>query len=178
MLAIPPLLNGRFFLSILQRRSATSTRYGKQCHWSQSAMTSSSELAELSCRLRVPATSVYAHLLRYLKEHPYHTISDFLLDAATAFYLPLSLMEPSIASAIPPEELHIYGCQAVSALTAQSALITSRLNTQLPTSLQIHTSLTTSNQNTTESKEDVVQAATLPDKLFNPFSNANFSKPK
>jgi len=147
--------------------------------WSRFAMTaSSSELAELSCRLRVPATSVYAHLLRYLKEHPYHTISDFLLDAATAFYLPLSLMEPSIASAISPEDLNIYGCQAVSALTAQSALITSRLNTQLPTSLQIQTSLTALNQTSTANKEDVVQATTLPNKLLNPFSNANFSKLK
>lgn len=141
-------------------------------------MTASSDLAELSCRLRVPATSVYAHLLRYLKEHPYHTISDFLLDAATAFYLPLSLMEPSIASAISPEDLHIYGCQAVSVLTAQSALITSRLNAQLPTSLQIQVSLATLNQVPIANKEDAVQATTLPDKLVNPFSNANFSKLK
>jgi hypothetical protein len=139
---------------------------------------SSSELAELSCRLRVPATSIYAHLLRYLKEHPYHTISDFLLDAATAFYLPLSLVEPSISSAISPEDLHIYGCQAVSTLTAQSALITSRLNPQLPTSLQIQVSLTTLNQASTANKEDVAQAVTVPDKLLNPFSNANFSKLK
>jgi hypothetical protein len=141
-------------------------------------MTSSSELAELSCRLRVPATSIYAHLLRYLKEHPYHTISDFLLDAATAFYLPLSLMEPSIASAISPDDLHIYGCQAISALTAQSALITSRLNTQLPTSLQIQLPLTALNQAPIANKEDAVQAIALPDKLLNPFSNANFSKLK
>ena len=178
MLAIPSLLNGGFFLSILQRRSATGVRYGKQCHWSQFAMTASSELAELSCRLRVPATSVYAHLLRYLKEHPYHTISDFLLDAATAFYLPLSLMEPSIAAATSPEDLHIYGCQAISALTAQSALITSRLNTQLPTSLQIQVSLTALNQVPIANKEDVAQTVTVPDKLLNPFSHANFSKLK
>jgi hypothetical protein len=141
-------------------------------------MTSSSELAELSCRLRVPVTSIYAHLLRYLKEHPYHTISDFLLDAATAFYLPLSLMEPSIASAVSLEDLHIYGCQAVSSLTAQSALITSRLNAQLPTSLQIQVSLATLNQAPIANKEDAVQATPLPSKLLNPFSNANFSKLK
>lgn len=141
-------------------------------------MTASSDLVEISCRLRIPATSVYAHLLRYLKEHPYHTISDFLLDAATAFYLPLSLLEPSLAPAIAPEELHHYGCQAVSTLTAQSALLTSRLNAQLPPSLQIQISLAAFKEALPHSivaGEDAVQSVPPPEKLLNPFSHANFS---
>lgn len=176
-----PPLNGKLFPPILQRRTATATRYGRQCHWSRFAMTASSDLVELSCRLRVPATSVYAHLLRYLKEHPYHTISDFLLDAATAFYLPLSLMEPALVPTIAPEDLHRYGCQAVSTLTAQSALLTSRLNAQLPSSLQMHMSLaarTHALPHSIAAGEDTVQSAPLPEKLLNPFSHANFSNLK
>lgn len=141
-------------------------------------MTASSDLVELSCRLRVPATSVYAHLLRYVKEHPYHTISDFLLDAATAFYLPLSLMEPSLVPAISSEELHRYGCQAVSTLTAQSALLTSRLNAQLPPALQMQMSLAAYKQalpHSIAAGEDAVQSVPLPEKLLNPFNHANFS---
>jgi hypothetical protein len=139
---------------------------------------SSSELAELSCRLRVPAGSVYASLLRYLKEHPYHTISDFLLDAAAAFYLPLSLLESSNVAAISTEELHRYGCQSVSSLTAQTALIISRLNSQFPASLQIQTQLEESPMQLmipAQEAETTHLAKSSSGSLLNPFSTANFS---
>lgn len=100
-------------------------------------MAHSSEQVELSCRFRVPTASRYAHLLRYLKAHPYKSVHTFLLDAAGAFYLPHALIEVAAS----PEVLQAAGEQSTSALLAQATLITVHLNACLPLEYKLQTPL-------------------------------------
>lgn len=91
------------------------------------------EQVELSCRLRVPATSPYADLIRYLRAHPYKSIQTLLLDAAIAFYLPQALLEVSAST----EVLQSSSRQALSALLAQVTLIAVQVNAHLPDGQQL-----------------------------------------
>ena len=138
------------------------------------------EQVELSCRLRVPATSQYAHLLRYLKDHPYKSIHTSLLDAAIAFYLPQALIEASAS----PEALQSAGRQSISALLAQITLIALQVNAYLPDGQQLQipfndweTSQSTLTQSEARSMpiEREEQISDPNPSLINPFDFANFN---
>jgi hypothetical protein len=141
-------------------------------------MTQPTEQVELSCRLRVPATSQYAPLLRYLRDHPYKSIHTSLLDAAIAFYLPQSLIEGSASA----EVLQNAGRQSIAALLAQMTLIAVQVNADLPDGQQIHipfndweasqSTLAQSEPMPIE-REEPVSDSDPP--LINPFNFANFN---
>jgi hypothetical protein len=142
-------------------------------------MAHSNEQVELSCRFRVPKASQYAHLLRYLKEHPYKSIHTSLLDAATAFYLPHALIEGSA----PSEILQAAGEQSISTLIAQATLITVHLNVCLPREYQLQMPLnfwktlevaSPDNAIATQIAEEIVPASEM-SPLVNPFNFANYS---
>jgi hypothetical protein len=138
-------------------------------------MTDTVRQVELSCRLRVPVTSQCADLLHYLKEHPYKSIHTFLLDAATAFYLPQALIEVSAST----EALQSAGRQSISALLAQVTLIAVQVNDCLPDGQQIQIPLndleigqsTTAQLDLGDRSEPLIAAS----HLFNPFDFADLN---
>lgn len=137
-------------------------------------MSNTIEQVELSCRLRVPATSQYAYLVRYLKEHPYKSIHTFLLDAATAFYLPQAFIEGSTST----EALHNAGRLSISALLAQVTLIAVQVNACLPDGQQLQIPLYEwETGQSTVARSDAIDRAEsrTATSLFNPFDFADFN---
>ncbi|MGG6268859.1 hypothetical protein ACQ4M3_28990 [Leptolyngbya sp. AN03gr2] len=136
-------------------------------------MSNTIEQVELSCRLRVPATSQYAYLIRYLKEHPYKSIHTFLLDAATAFYLPQAFIGGSTST----EALQNAGRLSISALLAQVTLIAVQVNACLPDGQQLQIPLydrETGQSTVDQTAIDVAESRTATS-LFNPFDFADFN---
>jgi hypothetical protein len=137
-------------------------------------MSNTIEQVELSCRLRVPATSQYAHLIRYLKEHPYKSIHTFLLDAAIAFYLPQAFIEGSAST----ESLQNAGRLSISALLAQVTLIAVQVNACLPDGQKLQTPLCDwETGQSTFVQPDAIDHAEFrtATSFFNPFDFADFN---